>query len=327
METLIYGAGAVGLGIGSCLIAAGHRVRFVTREPIAVALRSEGLLRTGLFGRTHAAPGSFEAVSKLEDLAPCAADDALVTTKSFDSEQAARALAGRRDIVTDRSRIVLCQNGWGNAEHFARVFAERQIWNARVITGFRRAADHHVEITVHAEPIHVGSLFGGDSREIEPLCAAIQRGGIPCEPTESIADDLWAKMLYNCCLNALGALFGVPYGALADSPHGRRIMAEIAAELFGVMEAAGYRTRWECAEAFLQDFYERLVPPTRRHESSTLLDLRAGKRTEIEALNGAVVALAAKFQIPVPTNRTILEMVRFIEARGSGRKDPGKSAP
>jgi 2-dehydropantoate 2-reductase len=326
VETLIYGAGAVGLGIGSCLVAAGHRVRFVTREATVAALRSDGLLRTGLFGRTHAAPERFEAVSRLEELTAAAADYVLVTTKSFDSERAARALAARRDIVTDRSRIVLCQNGWGNAEHFARVFAERQVWNARVITGFRRPAGHHVEITVHAEPIHVGSLFGGDPCEAEPLCAAIRSGGIPCEPTERIADDLWAKMLYNCCLNPLGALFDVPYGALADSPHSRGIMAEIAAELFAVMAAAGYRTRWERSEAFLADFYEKLLPPTRSHESSTLVDLRTGKRTEIEALNGAVVALAARFGIPVPANRTILEMIRFIESRGPRSRPAGQAA-
>ena len=81
------------------------------------------------------------------------------------------------------------------------------------------------------------------------------------------------------------------------------------------MEAAGYESHWPDAETYLDDFYGRLLPPTAQHESSTLQDLRAGKRTEIDALTGAVVRLGEAHGVPVPVNRTLLAQVRFSESR------------
>jgi 2-dehydropantoate 2-reductase len=313
MDVLIHGAGAVGLGLGSALLAAGSRVRLVARPETAAALAEHGLLRTGLFGRHHAPPRSFEAACEPAQLSPGPLDAVLVTTKSFDTEAAAQALASRPELVGAPTPIVLCQNGWGNAERFARHFAKERVFNARVITGFRRRAPHHVEITVHAEPLRVGSLFGADPAPVAPLCAALARGGIPCETTARIAEDLWAKMLYNGCLNPLGALFGVPYGALGASEPGRRLLADVAREIFAVLRAAGFHTRWGSPEAFLEALHRDLLPPTARHESSMLQDLRGGRRTEVDALTGEVVRLGKVHGVPVPVNRTLLAMIRFLE--------------
>ncbi len=314
MDTLIYGAGAVGLGLGSALLAAGAHVRFVAREATVEALQRHGLLRTGRFGRFHAPPETLSAAPALADLAPGPVDFALVTTKTTATDTAARALAARPEVVGPATQLVLCQNGWGNAERFAAHFPEARVWNARVITGFRRPQAHHVEVTVHAEPIHLGSLFGRDPAPLAPLAEAIDRGGLPCATTGHVGRDLWAKMLYNGCLNPLGAIFGVPYGALGRSPHARGVMEALARETFAVMRASGYDTHWDTPDAWLADFYERLLPPTADHESSTLQDLRAGKRTEIDALTGAVVGLGAAHGVEVPVSRTVLALVRFIEA-------------
>ena len=83
------------------------------------------------------------------------------------------------------------------------------------------------------------------------------------------------------------------------------------------MEAAGHRTHWPSAAAWLGDFTARLLPPTAAHESSMLQDLRAGRRTEIDAITGAVVELAARHGVDVPVSRGVLALVRFLEARGT----------
>ena len=320
MEILIFGAGAVGLGMGSALLAADCGVKLVARPASVEALRREGLVRTGFFGSHRAAPESFSAASSMAELPQEPVDVALVATKSFDSEAAARALAQQPALVGPETRVVLFQNGWGNAERFLPHFPEERVWNARVITGFRRIAPNQVDITVHAEPVHVGSLFGCDPAPLSALCSAISRGGIPCEITAHIAEDLWAKLLYNGLLNPLGAILDVPYGELGVRAETRETMHALAHEIFAVMEAAGYETHWPDAESYLADFYERLLPPTARHESSTLQDLRAGKRTEMDALTGAVVRLGEAHGVPVPVNRTLLAQVRFIEARR--RREP-----
>ena len=196
----------------------------------------------------------------------------------------------------------------------AERFPKARVWNARVITGFRRAAPHHVEVTVHAEPVRIGSLFGEPSARVAPLCQALSAGGLPTEPTDDVAADLWAKLLYNGCLNPACAILGVPYGALGDSEHGRALIEALAREIFAVMHAAGWRTHWSSADAWLDDFFERLLPPTASHESSMLQDLRARRRTEVDALTGAIVALGEEHHVPAPTNAALLRLVKMLEA-------------
>ncbi len=318
LDVIVFGAGAVGLGLASALLAAGgSRVRIVARPESAAALRAHGLRRTGIFGEVYAAPGRLELAPSLAELPGGAADCVLVATKAFDSASAAQALADAPAVVSAATRLVLCQNGWGLASHFTAHFPPARVFHARVITGFRRVAPHHVDITVHAEPVHVGSLFGEGPEQVSSLCAAIAQGGIPCEPTAAIAEDLWAKLLYNAALNPLGAILGASYGALGASAQARGVMEALAHETFAVMQAAGYRTHWPSAKAWLDDFFARLLPPTAAHESSTLQDLRAGRRTEIDAITGAVVELAAQHAVDVPVSRSVLALVRFLEARGT----------
>ena len=123
-------------------------------------------------------------------------------------------------------------------------------------------------------------------------------------------------MLYNCALNPLGAILDVPYGALALHELTRIIMNQIVREVFGVIGAAGYRTHWNSPERFLDVFYNKLVPDTAEHKSSTLQDIKTGKKTEIDALNGAVIQLAEKHGIDVPYNRFAYNTVKFIEKKG-----------
>ena len=174
---------------------------------------------------------------------------------------------------------------------------------------------NEVKITVHADAIHIGSLFQKNSEGLIELCQLIAHGGIPCEITNDIEKDLWAKMLYNCALNGLGAILNVPYGVLGEYDHTRTIMQGIIEEIYFVMDKAGYRTHWVSATAYGDAFYARLLPPTAQHESSTLQDIRARKRTEIDALNGAIIHLAEKSEISIPHNRLIYNMIKFIEAR------------
>lgn len=53
-------------------------------------------------------------------------------------------------------------------------------------------------VTVHADAIHIGSLFDGDLSAVVELAEAIDKGDIPCRATKDIGKDIWAKMLYNC---------------------------------------------------------------------------------------------------------------------------------
>lgn len=313
MKCLIYGAGAVGLGLASCLLKSQAEVCLLAKADTVTALRQGGLLRTGIFGRFNTGPGSFAAFERLDDIKNEKFDYILVCTKSFDSAGAAEDLSRHQGLFAQNTKIILCQNGWGNAEKFLAHFPTERIYSARVITGFTRHKPNEVEITVHADAIHIGSLFGCPLDAVETIAKAIAEGGIECITVDDIEKDLWAKMLYNCALNPLGAILDVPYGALAENQWSRDLMNRIIEEVFGVMSVADFRTHWRSVGDFLKVFYDKLVPDTAGHKSSTLQDIAAGRKTEIDALTGQVLLLADKYKINVSCNRTIFAIIKFLE--------------
>lgn len=311
----MVGAGAVGIGLGATLLAAGEPVCFVAREPTGAALRSRGCARTGLFGEARFAPADFGVLDGVAAW-PERGDEPTaiwVATKSWAGAEVAKALCASPVLRDGSAPIVLAQNGLGNAETFAERLPRARICNAAVITGFRRPELHCAQVTVHAGPILLGSLFGADPARLAPLAEALRRGGIPSGISADFVAELWAKALYNCALNPLGALLGVPYGELGRRPETRTLMAKIVEEVFAVLRAEGDHTRWPDAAAYLEHFHASLLPPTADHESSMLQDVRAGRRTEIDALCGEVARRGARRGVPTPVNEALTVLVRALE--------------
>jgi 2-dehydropantoate 2-reductase len=315
MRALIYGGGAVGLGLASCLLKSKALVDIIARKGTVLALQENGLVRTGIFGCYHAEPSAFGSYTSLGQTECETYDYILICTKSYDSCKGAKDLSDYKNLFGRKTKIVLFQNGWGNAEEFTPCFDRNIIYNARVITGFQRQKLNEVTITVHADSIHIGSLFGADVSNVGDLSECINSGDIPCQTTDQIDKDIWAKMLYNCALNPLGAILDVPYGKLAEQDFTRSIMNGIVQEVFKVMTLAGYQSHWQSANDFLEVFYAELIPDTAEHRSSTLQDIAAKKPTEVDALNGAVIKLAEKFAVNVPYNLTVYNIIKFIEGR------------
>ena len=315
MTILIYGAGAVGLGLASCLLQAKQEVDITARLGTVAALKKDGLIRQGIFGEVTVPPEKFGAYAALSGAPQRDYDLILVTVKSFDTAAAAEDLS--RWARAGRAPIVLAQNGWGNAQIFAEHFPKEQVFSARIITGFTRAEPNEVTVTVHADAMRLGGLFGQDEQALEPLAGAISKGGFPCETAPDVEQYLWDKLLYNCMLNPLGAILRVPYGALGENDHTRAMMDDILKECFAVMTAAGHSCHFKDAEAYQAAFYENMLPATAGHKSSMLQDITQGKRTEIDAITGAIVRLGREHGIAVPVNESVGRMVGFLGDSGS----------
>ena len=315
LKVLIIGAGAVGLGLASFLLQSGCRITLLGRESAVNALATYGLDRIGIFDKFHSPPESFTVLSNLNAVPFEQFDFALVCVKSFDNEIVGQQIKNSTFQKSSSLKFVLCQNGWGNAETFSQFVPQENIFNARIITGFACPERNKVDVTVHAQPLHLGSLYGVDLKILMPLAQAFREGGMPSVVTTDISKDLWAKMLYNCPLNALGALLEVPYGLLGENKNTRKIMELIVNEVFSVMRAMGYETHWNNSKSYLEDFYGKLLPSTYDHESSMLQDLRAGKMTEIDAINGVIVLEGEKRNILVPGNSMIRNLLQFLQGR------------
>jgi 2-dehydropantoate 2-reductase len=324
LNSLIIGVGAVGLGVASCIAASTDwPLTFLTRPGRDTALSYGGIKRKGIFGEAVTAPERIAVFDNPGKIPGGPFDLILVCTKTFDSEQAAEMIKQNPSLFSPETKIVLFHNGWGSADPFVDRFSSKQIFNARVITGFKRPDLNIVEVTVHADDIRIGSVFfPADSIALAPLADAISAGGIPAKVTEKVGCEIWSKMLYNCALNPLGAVLNATYGALGDSPDTRLIMNRVIDECFAVMKASGNATHWESPDSYREAFYGKMIPPTYVHESSMLQDIRAGRRTEIEFLSGAIVRLGQQFQIPTPTNQTLVDQVSFLESRAENWATP-----
>ncbi|OPJ65027.1 ketopantoate reductase family protein [Clostridium oryzae] len=313
-KVLIYGSGAVGIGIGAALYDAGWQVDFSGSKRTTEAIRKNGVKRIGIFKEVEAAAGTVGAYEKLENIESAAYDYILVCNKTIVNKQAAENLYENRHILKETGAIVIFQNGWGTDSEFIKRFGNAKVFSARIITGFARPELNISEVTVHSSPVLIGSLYGLGHDSVKALSEAIDKGGIPCQVTDEVNKALWAKMLYNCTLNPLGAVLGVSYGKLTESEDSIFIMDRIIEEIFAVIRASGHETYWSSAEDYKKEFYGSLVPNTYNHRSSTLQDIEKKIKTEIDTLTGSIVKLGQEFNVPVPYNTMIYHMVKTKES-------------
>lgn len=308
-KVLIAGAGAIGSVIGGLLQKQGEKITLLGRPEHIRAIARNGLEIEGIWGE-HRVSG-FELAADPAELG-LDFDLIFLTVKSYDTNSAIREGAPK---LKPSGLVVSAQNGLGNLEAVAQVVGPERTLGGRVIFGAEILSPGKVKVTVYADPV----MIGGVDREmslrhkgrIEDIVSALNKCGVPAGYAEEIQPYLWAKILYNCPLNPLGALLDVNYGALADNPNTRKIMEEVIREIFTVARAERVSLFWKEPEEYFREFFERLVPATRNHRASMIADLERGKPTEIEAMNGWIIKLGEKHGIPVPGNESLTRMIRF----------------
>lgn len=314
MRFLIYGAGALGQAIGCMLSARDHSVDLVIRPRFIETISRQGLRVTGLYGDYYAPPGSLGLLQTLTDRAK-GYDYILITTKTYGTVEAVGDIA----VLASSCPVISLQNGCGNLEQLEAAFGPSRALGGRVITGFELIEPGLVNITVSADAIHVGDCQSGAISENAKIFArTLDQAGLPTVAVENVYTSLYAKLLYNCALNPLGAILGVPYGALADNPETCMIMDRVIEETFSVIKGLGGETPWESAAVYRKVFYEKLLPVTAQHRPSMLQDLENRKPTEVDALVGYVARQGLRLQISTPTCDMLAALVRFKEAEQGG---------
>ena len=289
MEIVVFGAGSLGSLIGG-LLAREHDVTLVGRDPHMRAIREEGLAVSGEFDfRVRPAATT--------DGTGLAADLAVVTVKSFDTVEAARTLStGSFDAVLS------LQNGIDNervlAEHLDPVFAGTATYGARLREPGLVACTGEGEIAL-------GPPEGGESRPAERIAAAFWAADVEAAAVEDVPRRLWVKLAINAGINPVTALTRVRNGTLVDGP-GRETARAATLETARLARSEGIELTDDDALAAL----ESVVGATADNRSSMLQDVEAGKRTEIDAINGYVVEHAVE---PVPTNALLAGLVKTWE--------------
>ncbi len=309
MKFLVMGAGALGSAFGGMLARAGHDVTLIGRERYMAPIREHGLRLSGIWG-SHIVK-NIRAMSELKTNDE--PDVILLTTKSFDTETAMKAL---QPLISDESDTVVIslQNGIGNEECIARYVGEAHTMGGMVITGFELLHPGEVEVTVSAATTKIGELTNEITPRLKKIVAVFNEAGIPADAVDNIQSHIWAKALYNAALNPLSAIFRVSYGELAHH-QSFAIIEEVIHEAFNVARAENIRLFWNRAEEYLEYLRREQIPLTEKHRSSMLRDIERGKKTEIDFLNGVFVDLGKEHGIPTPVNETIVRMIKFLEER------------
>lgn len=313
MKILVIGAGAVGIGLAASLMSQNADVSIYARGETAKAIKKNGIKRCGLFENYSFSSDEVKVFSDYRDIAKNSFDYVFITSKTTANDDISQKLNEFRDILKTDFKIIIFQNGFGNDNAYLRYFDKSEVFCARLITGFARHDRYISEVTVYTEPIQIGSLQNQDPQCLKEIAEMIAASGIGCELTDEVDKYLWAKMLYNCALNPLGTILDVNYGKLTENEYSKEIMDRIIDEIFDVINASEYETFWDNSEEYKKIFYNKLVPDTYEHISSTHQDVKRKIKTEIDSLNGSVIRLAETYGIDVSTNRIIYNLIKSIE--------------
>jgi 2-dehydropantoate 2-reductase len=237
-----------------------------------------------------------------------------VAVKSYDTPTIMKEYAS---LMRGKNLVISIQNGLGNAEIISSFVGEERTILARVIFGAEILSPGWVEVTVCADKVRLGGFKNrAQYQRVKEIAELLTSVGIESEATSEIDKYIWAKILYNSTLNPLSAILEVTYGELGKSSYARWVIRKICEEIFEVTKAHGIELFWGEPEEYLDVLFNKEIPKTSAHHSSMLQDIKRGKRTEIDALNGAIVELAKKVSVETPVNEALTNLVKFKEKIG-----------
>ncbi len=312
MRYLVMGAGALGSVFGGMLAKQGLEVIFVGTDEHLRAMQNQGLKITGIWGEHRL--DSVKAYYGTQDLTGTF-DVVLLSVKSYHTAEVIRQTL---PFIHGDSLVFSIQNGLGNWEAIASAVGWNRTVGARIIFGAEIETPGIARVTVYADKVLIGSPSGSADREkMKLVCENLNAAHIPTSLCDDIESYLWGKVLYNCSLNALGAILNVPYGALRDVPEVLDAMRQIIREIFTVAEAKGIRLIYAGPEDYYRILLEVQIPPTASHRSSMLQDMEKGRLTEIDALNGAIGTYGRQLNVPTPVNDVVTAIIKGLQARKS----------
>ncbi|WP_108250686.1 ketopantoate reductase family protein [Planctomonas deserti] len=315
MRVAVIGAGAVGGTLAALLHRAGHEVDVTARGENLRTLQEDGLLLTGAWGTHTARVAAAERLGRPPELA-------LVTAKIADAADAMSANAGYLRGIP----VVVVQNGLEGVRGGRRALPHSDVVGGLALFAASLVAPGRVSVTAAAETI----LGVPGAAPTLPVLSAVELLDpiLPVRATANFEGAQWTKLVING-VNAVPAITGLSVQATLADPALRAVVTRGMQETVRVGVAAGIRfdpisglgDRTLRAFARLPVRLAQAVPARmgRRmgatpNPGSTLQSIRRGRPTEVDGLNGAVVAQAARLRLDSPVNAALVAMVHEVEA-------------
>ena len=314
---VVAGAGSIGCFIGGMLAAAGRDVTLLARPHIAGEISADGLRLTDLDGQSERLePSAFNLATDAAALDE--AELVLVTVKSGATEDMAQTVAAH---CAPGTTVLSLQNGVGNLPVLREALPGMTVLGGIVeYNVLHKGQGHFHRGTSGRIVIEAGR---------EDLLTLLRAPGLDVAATSDIASVQWGKLLVNLN-NALNALSGLPLREQLQSREWRLLLAEQTQEALRVLAAAGIEPapspvppRHVPRILRLPDMVFRLVAarmlkvdPEAR--SSMWEDLKRGRKTEIDWLQGEILTLGKRHGMETPLCAAIADCVKRAEANGAG---------
>lgn len=293
----------MGCSIGGPLAAAGVDVCFVdTWKAHVDKMNAEGLcLRIG-DEEKHIAVKAYDNCDRIGEV-----DLIVVFVKAFSTRE---AIAAAKACIGDNTMILSLQNGLGNEEEILEIVDEKHIICGRTYAGGSVIGPGHVVANIIDKETYIGEMDGTTTSRIEGVAAMFNGAGLACHASDNIRGLMWDKLLSNVATVALTAITRLPYGPLYQIPELHDVAIEAVKEALEVAKKLGVRVASDDPEAAWKKASVNLPYD---FKPSMLQGVEAGKRSEIQFINGAVVRFGKKAKVPTPVNDTLVACMTGVE--------------
>lgn len=310
MRFVIFGAGAVGGYFGGRLARAGHDVVFIARGEHLKAMQSRGLRVDSIDG-DFVLP-SIEATDNPADVG--GADVVLVCVKTWQLSEAAHFMV---PLIGEKTLVVPLLNGVEAHLKLAEILGFKHVLAglAKIVCAI--AEPGHIRHTGMEPYVAFGELDNDRSDREKRLLQAFKDARIKTEVPPDINAALWEKFLFVVSWGGVGAITRSPIGVLKRLPETRDLIEQAMGEIFAVARAR---------EVFLAEdvvtktmaFLDALAPGG---TTSLQRDIEEGRRSELDAWNGAVVRLGRDSKVPVPLHTFIYRCLLPLELAATKKDD------
>jgi 2-dehydropantoate 2-reductase len=304
MKIGIVGSGAMGSVYGALLAAAGNELwLFDQWRQHVEAMRAHGLRCTGASGdRTVPVNATTDAA----EAGPCAL--VIVATKVMDIEA---GVGAAKPMIGPETLILTIQNGLGNVDRIRRVLSpENLLFGIAGGFGAEMIGPGHVHHN-GMEAINLAELEGGITPRLERVAEVWRQAGFKVETFEDLWPVVWSKLIANVAFSATCAATGMRVGQARANEWAWGIAKACISEAAAVAAAKDIRLACDDPVQWVSDFAGK-IPNAR---PSMYQDLLAGRRSEIDSIQGGVVAEGAKVGVPTPTCAFMVQLIKALEAK------------
>ncbi len=302
MNILILGAGAMGSLLGARLSGTGASVwLYSTDREHMEAIRKEGLYIEELDGTL----GNFKLNTFHEiDRLPPNPDLVLVMVKTYSTETAVSNILKLRSPSTI---FLTLQNGIGNWEKIAGITGKDSVIAGSTAQGATLAGPGRIRHGGNG-PTYIGEPEGAPTDRVNRIVELFREAGFKADSSDSVERLIWEKLIVNVGINAITGLTGIRNGIIAQVEAATKVCTSAVEEAVLVARAKGIQIGMEMVERVVA-----VAKATARNRSSMGQDVDKKKRTEIDAINGAIVKFASEVGIPTPVNFTLTMLMKTLE--------------